>query len=133
MVWYARYTQDVIHLITSYIRARYNNKNKSYGKDFKYHKKFDSKYVNLTYFTYLYLDKIRHIPRGSDDLPYSIIHTLNCIILCNNKISQRGSMESHIDDIKKYLNNICNHKFSLYTRYYVDDNSYDKNHNGGKY
>ena len=51
-------------------------------KDFKYHKKFDSKYVNLTYFTYLYLDKTRHIPRGSDDLPYSIMHTLNCIILC---------------------------------------------------
>lgn len=98
-------------------------------KDFKYHKKFDNKYVNLTYFTYLYLDKTRHIPRGSDDLPYSIIHVLNCIILCNNKISQRGSMQSHIEDIKKYLKNICNRQFSLYTRYYVDTNCYDKNHN----
>ena len=97
-------------------------------KDFSYHKRFNNKYAYLTYINYLYKDKLRHIPRGSDNIPYSIIHVFDCLICCNNKICQRGSTDSHIVDIKNYLKEVVTYKFSLYTRYGVDDCCYDKEH-----
>ena len=39
-------------------------------KDFKYHKIFDNKYVNQTYYAYLYRNNKPFTPRGDSFLPY---------------------------------------------------------------
>ena len=98
-------------------------------KDFKYHKIFDNKYVNQTYYAYLYRNNKPFIPRGDSFLPYHAYIVNDFIIYCNNNICRRGSIENSKEKIKKDFEYIKKQRFYLSLDTYYSYPS-DKNNEG---
>ena len=70
-------------------------------KDFKYHNRFDNKYVDQTYLAYLCRGNKRYMARSGDNIPSFIVATIDFIIRCNNNIARRGSISNAIANIKE--------------------------------
>lgn len=89
-------------------------------KDFRFHKKFDNKYINHTYYSYLYRDKVKFVQDGWSWTPAHASYVYDFIIACNNDISRRGSIEKAKERIKINFEKLKNKKFylTLSARYY---------------
>ena len=97
-------------------------------KDFKYHKIFDTKYNNYTYYAYLYRDNVKYVQDGYNYTPFHAIYVYDFIIACNNDICRRGSMEIAKENISKKFHNLKAKQFllSLDTRWpsYGEERNY---------
>lgn len=92
-------------------------------KDFKYHKIFRNKYLDQTYYAYLYRGNERYVPRSGDFIPSHASIPNEFIIYCNNNICRRGSIDNAKQEIKKDFNYILGLNFTLS----LDDSYYYPN------
>lgn len=79
-------------------------------KDFKYHKLFDNKYKDNTYYAYLYRYNTEYLPRSNSWLSYHAYCFIDFVIRSNNYISRRGKLENVIPFIKKELDGLLSYE-----------------------
>lgn len=83
--------------------------------DFKFHKKFYTKYMDQTYYAFLYRNNIDFLPRGLDEsirninfIPSHAIAVNDFIIYSNNTIARCGSLKVAKERIVKDFEYVIN-------------------------